>query len=430
MHLKRLKDNWAFSFLGKFRVNDYEDMTEELPSVEFHLKGASFWDHKLTFYSDTQISRFRDRLSSKLEPGDSRLDDPQQFYTFAFTRNEVDMPFMWNTVKVVPFVAGTYGYSGDQKGYFKTLDGTEVDRVDREDSVWLGEAGIRAATMFWKEDPFVRSRLWDLNGMRHIVKPHVEAVFYHDSDETIEMRDVVNFGVSQRWQSRRGPEDDLRSFDWMRLDIDATWLSDDADSAVGPPRASGQTYGPAKFIWNNAAIPMLLRRDSSWFGIVRNSINMDYTWRVSDTTTMLSDMNYDIESGVVQQLNIGVSRYVYPDLSYYIGSRYLRPVVIDIDSDNIHEEGSNSVVMAATYALNPKYTATFAQEYNFDYGKNIKSELTILRRYHRMYYGFTFSVDESLKRKSVVFSIWPQGVKELALGRRKYIGLVGPVSED
>jgi hypothetical protein len=173
-----------------------------------------------------------------------------------------------------------------------------------------------------------------------------------------------------------------------------------------------------------------LRRDSSWFGIVRNSINTDYTWRVSDTTTVLSDMNYDIESGVVQQLNVGVSRYVYPDISYYIGSRYLRPVIIDIDSDNIHEEGSNSVVMAATYALNPKYTATFAQEYNFDFGKNVKSELTILRRYHRMYYGFTFSADESLKRKAVVFSIWPQGVKELALGRRRYIGLVGPVSED
>jgi len=422
VHLKRLKDNWAFSFLGKFRINDHKTMTEELPTLGFHLKGASFWDHKLTFYSDTQISRFRDRLSSKLKPGDSRLDNPQQFYTFAFTRNEVDMPFMWNTVKVVPFVAGTYGFE-DQKGYFKTLDGAEVGR---EDSVLLGEAGVRMATMFWKENQFVRSRLWDINGIRHIVKPHVEAVFYHDSDETIEMRDMVNFGVSQRWQSRRGPEEDLRSFDWMRLDIDATWLRDAEDSAIGGVR----TYGPAKFIWNDPAIPILSRRSQYLYGLMRNSFNADYMWRLSDTTTVLADMNYDIKSSVVQQLNVGVSRYVHPDISYYIGNRYLRPMIIDIAADNIHEEGSNSVIMAATYALNPKYTATFAQEYNFDFGKNIKSELTILRRYHRMYYGFTFATDESLKRKSVVFSIWPQGVKELAMGRRKYIGLVGPVSED
>jgi len=422
VHLKRLKDNWAFSFLSKFRINDHKTITEELPSVEFHLKGASFWDHKLTFYSDTQISRFRDRLSSNILPTDSRADDPQQFYTFASTRNEVDMPFMWNTVKVVPFVAGTYGYE-DQKGYEMKLNGAETGR---EDSVLLGEAGVRMATMFWKENQFVKSRLWDINGIRHIIKPHVEAVFYHDSDETVEMRDVVNFGVSQRWQTRRGAKEVLGSFDWMRLDIDATWLRDAADSAVGGAR----TYGPAKFIWNDSAIPILSRRSKYLYGLMRNSFNVDYTWRLSDTTTVLTDMNYDIKSSVVQQLNVGVSRYVYPDISYYIGNRYLRPVIIDIASDNIHEEGSNSVIMAATYALNPKYTATFAQEYNFDFGKNIKSELTILRRYHRMYYGFTFATDESLKRKSVVFSIWPQGVRELALGRRKYIGLVGPVSED
>jgi hypothetical protein len=421
LHLKRLKDNWAFSFLGKFRINDFQEMTEELPTVEFHLKGASFWNHKLTYYSDTQISRFRDRL-----PSDSTLPDPQQFYTFASTRHEVDMPFMWNTVKIVPFVAGTYGFE-DQTGFNTNLDGTQVGR---EDSVWLGEAGIRAATMFWKENQFVKSRLWDLNGIRHIVKPHLEAVFYHDSDETIEMRDIVNFGVSQRWQTRRGPKDNLRSLDWMRLDIDATWLKDSADSARPPIVGSTLPYGPAKFIWNDPAMPVLMRRSDRWFGLLRNSVNADYTWRLSDTTTVLADMNYDIKSSIVQQLNVGVSRYVYPDISYYIGNRYLRPVIVDIADDDIHEKGSSSFVMAATYTLNPKYTAIFAQEYNFDYGKNVKSELTILRRYHRMYYGFTFAMDDSLKRKSVVFSIWPQGVRELAMGRRKYVGLVGSLSED
>ncbi len=419
VHLKRLKDNWAFSLLGKFRINNHKSITEELPTLGFHLKGASFWDHKLTFYSDTQISRFRDRYKP-----DAAGNLPQQFYTFASTRNEVDMPFMWNTVKVVPFIAGTYGFE-DQDGFFTRLNGTST-APKRDDSVLLGEVGIRMATMFWKEDQFVRSRLWDINGIRHIVKPHVEAVLYHDNDETIEMRDIVNFGISQRWQSRRGPKDNLRSFDWMRLDIDATWLRDAADSAIG----SAESYGPAKFIWNDSAIPISSRRTQELNALMRNSVNADYTWRLSDTTTVLSDMNFDIKSGVVQQLNVGVARYVYPDISYYIGNRYLRPIIIDIATDNIHEEGSNSFVMAATYALNSKYTATFAQEYNFDFGKNVKSELTLLRRYHRMFYGFTFATDESLKRKSVVFSIWPQGVKELVLGRRKYTGLVGPVSED
>ncbi|MHC5060490.1 MAG: LPS assembly protein LptD [Planctomycetota bacterium] len=422
IHLKQLKDNWAVSLLGKFRLNKHKTVTEELPTVEFHLKGASFLDHRLTFYSDTQISRFRNRLSSDISPTDPLATASQQFYNFFSTRNEVDLPFMWNTLKIVPFVAGTYGFE-NQDGFFTRKDET-LTLPSRDDSVFLGEVGLRMATMFWKEDQFVRSRLWDINGIRHIIKPHVEATAYYDNKETIEMRDIVNFGVSQRWQSRRGPKDNLRSFDWMRLDVDATLLRDGADSAID----SAGRFGPAKFFWNNPAISTLSRRTRGFGDLMRDSINTDYTWRLSDTTTVLSDTNFDIKSGVIQQLNIGVARYVYPDISYYIGNRYLRPIIISTDDG--FEQGSNSFILAVTYALNPKYTATFAQEYNFDFGKNIKSELTLLRRYHRMYYGFTFATDESLKRRSVVFSIWPQGVKELALGNRRYIGLVGPYSED
>jgi hypothetical protein len=424
LHLKRLKDNWAFSFLSKLHINDFAKETEELPTIEYHLKGASFLDHKFTFYSDTQLGRFRDRLGK--DPSDPSA--PQQFYTFASSRNEVDMPFMWNNVKIVPFIAGTYGYE-DQDGFKKTLSGASLTGKNREDTVWLGELGVRAATVFWKQDQSVKSRFWDIDGIRHIVKPHIEAVTYKDSDRAIAMRDMVNFGLSQRWQSRRGPKNNLQSFDWMRLDLDATWLSDTADSAVGP----ANTYGPAKFIFNDQSIPLLIRRDAHQFGIMRDSVNADYTWRLSDTTTVLSDMNYDTRSGVVQQLNIGVARYVYPDISYYIGSRYLRPVIIDVTNNGIreaHEEGSNSFVTAATIALNQRYSIAFSQEYNFDYGKNVKSDLTILRRYHRMLYGLTLSIDESLKRNSVVFSIWPQGVRELALGSRKYVGLLGQSTED
>lgn len=415
LHLKRIKDNWAFSILNKFRITKHREMTEELPTLGFHLKGASFWDHKLTFYSDSQVSRLRDRLGEKT----TRPGDPEQFYTYASTRNEVDLPFMWNTLKFVPFLAGTYGYE-DQKGYSEKIDGVTTDE---DDSVWFSEAGMRVSTMFWKEDKLIKSRLWDINGIRHIIKPHLEAVTYHAEDSTVEMRDVVNFGVSQRWQTHRGPEDKLRNLDWMRLEIDATWLSDEADSAIGSPLS----YGPAKFIWNDPTIPIFERKSVSRFGMLRNSINADYIWRISDTATILSDVNYDVKSGLIQQFDLGVSRYVYPNLSYYLGNRYLRPVIFT-SKDGL-EKGSNSVIAAVTYALNPRYTVTYSQEYNFDYGKNIKSRVTFLRHYHRMYYGLTFSTNKSLDRDAVTFSIWPEGIKELAFGERRYVDINPLISE-
>ncbi|MHC4987112.1 MAG: LPS assembly protein LptD [Planctomycetota bacterium] len=422
IYLKRLRDNWAFSILGKVRINDFETMTEELPSIEYHLKGQSFWDHRLTFYSDNQIARMRDRVDD-----DNAALQGSNFYTFAFTRNEVDLPLMWETIKLVPFVAGSYGFE-DNDGYRTDING---NTVSREDNVFLGEVGLRASTMFWKEDPSVRSSMWDLNGMRHLITPYAEAVMYESSDDAIDMRDTVHVGLSQRWQTHRGSEGNQRTLDWMRLDLESTWVSDEADSSIGPY----QTYGPAAFVYNDPSIPFLLRREDPYFSMVRDTINGEYVWRVSDTFSLLSDFNYDVDSGNIQQFDVGVSRYVYPDISYYVGTRYLRPVILPVDKNNdgineYYEKGSNSFVGAITYRLSPRYVATFSQEYNFDFGKAIRSDLTIVRQYHRLFYALSFSLDESLDRSGIMFSIWPQGVKELAVGSRKHVGLTGSRWED
>jgi hypothetical protein len=117
---------------------------------------------------------------------------------------------MLDTVKLVRFVAGSYGFE-DGPGFTRDIDG---GLLDDEDEVFLGEVGLRASTMFWKEDPTVHSRLWDLNGIRHIVTPYAEAIMYEASDDVVEMRDVIHLGVSQRWQTHRGSEENQRSLDW------------------------------------------------------------------------------------------------------------------------------------------------------------------------------------------------------------------------
>lgn len=444
VYLKKIEDNWGFSILGKVRINDFENTVEQLPSVEYHRTGQSFWDDQLTFYSDSQLARLR-----------SRYDDeainlgPQQttnFYTFAATRNEVDLPLQFDTIKLVPFVAGSYAYE-DNYGFQRELDGT---LTDREDSIFLGEAGLRGSTMFWKEDPFVRSDFWDVHGIRHIVMPYFETVAYQASDSVADMRDVAHIGLLQRWQTHRGSEENPRTLDWMRLNLEATWVSNDADDSIGPGELFGngnriyedpsmigpfRTYGPAEFVFNDPSIPLLLRRDDSFYGMVRDTASGDFVWRLSDTMTVLSDLNFDINSGDVQQFNVGVSRYVYPDISYYIGSRYLRPVLIRVDENgdgtaDINEEGSHAFVTAVTYRINPRYAVSFSQEYNFDFGKSVRSDFALIRQYHRLFYALTVSLDQSLKRNAVMISIWPQGVDELAVGSRKYTGLTGQVVED
>ncbi|MEA3226564.1 MAG: hypothetical protein U9Q07_11490, partial [Planctomycetota bacterium] len=347
VHLKRIEDNWGLSFLGKVRINDFADELEELPTSEFHWTGQSFFDDKLTFYSDTQLSRLRQRLaSSNNTPGS------EEFFTFATTRNEVDLPLAVGGAKVVPFVAGTVAHE-DGLGFYTELDG---GTATRQDDVWFGETGVRiSVNPYWKVFPDVKSQLWDLDRLRHVIRPHLTAVTYTQNESVIEQRDTLNVGISQRLQTKRGIGEKRRSVDWMRLDLDVTWVNDSGDASAGADR----------FIWNKPFIPSINtlseltplqdRRGSNIYGPRRNYFGADYAWRLSDTTAVLSDMNFDMQSGVVQQYNVGLSHLRWPNLQFYLGSRYLRRI-----DNGLGEKGTNAVTFAVTYAIDPRYTVVFS----------------------------------------------------------------------
>lgn len=421
VHLKRIEDNWAISILGKARINDFADRLEEMPSIEHHLAGQSLFDDRVTFYSDTQVSRLRQRI------GNDHVGIPisEEVFSFVSQRTELDVPLSIGIFKMVPFVASTFGYD-DRSGFTRTLvDGSGTGEFG-DSQVWLAEVGVRIhPRALWRVYPGVKSRLFNLSKIRHIIEPELTAVFYDESDDVVEQRDILNFGISQRLQTKRGPVGEQRTVDWMRLDTDFTWVNNSADSSSGPD----------EFIWSKPIVPMRVfsapeifngdlisgagLRRFEMFGPRRNYFGADYIWRISDTAAILSDLNFDMQSSVVQQFDVGFSRLVWPNLSYYIGSRYLRDVEV------LNEKGSNSFTFAATYVLDPRYTLVLAQQFDFDYGSNMRSDITLIRRYHRMYCGFTYSADGSLDRQAIVFSIWPQGVPELAIGPRRYMGIAG-----
>jgi len=319
--------------------------------------------------------------------------------------------------KIVPFVPGTVAYE-DGLGFYRELDG---GMAQGQENVWFGETGIRASTQpYWKVFPNVKSQLWDLNQLRHLIKPYLTAVAYTQNESVIEQRDTLNVGISQRLQTKRGVGEKQRNVDWMRLDMDVTWVNNPGDASAGPD----------KFIWNKPFIPPINtfsqvipqqdRRGTDLFGPRRNYFGADYSWLLSDTTAVLSDMNFDMQSGVMQQFNVGFSHLRWPNLQYYIGSRYLKR----LDNGN-GEYGSNAFTFAITYVLDPRYTVIYSQQLDFEYGEVVRSDITLIRQYHRLYWGLTFSADESLDRQSIVFSLWPQGVPGLAIGERKYFGLGG-----
>jgi lipopolysaccharide assembly outer membrane protein LptD (OstA) len=421
VHMKRIEENWGISLLAKGRINSFSDELEELPSGEFHLTGQSIYDDKFTLYSDTEISRRRQRIGDK-----HTIQIDENFFSYTSHRTEIDMPVRAGDMKLVPFAAGTFGYD-DRSGFTRSLvDGSNTGRFG-EDKVWYGELGVRLSGQpVWKTYPEVESRLWDLNGIRHIIKPYAAAVAYKENDSVIKQRDTATVGISQRLQTKRGPEGNQRAVDWMRLDMDVVWVSDSVSATDAGP-------GPDKFLWSKPIVPLKVFSSPGiyggdlldslhrfgLYGPRRNYLSADYFWCVSDTSALFSDINFDIQSGVVQEFNVGLSRLRWPNLSYYIGSRYLRRINV------LDEKGSNALTFSATYKIDPRYTAVFSQQYDFDYEASIRSDISLIRKYHRVFMALTYSADESIKRHAIVFSVWPEGVSELAIGERGYMSLGG-----
>jgi len=420
-HMKRSEENWALSFLAKGRINDFYETLEEIPTGEFHWTGQSFWDDRLTLYNDTQVSRLRQRIGNE-----HLIAMDESSFTFVSHRTELDMPLDWNGVKIVPYAAQNFGMDS-RAGFERTVVNGINSRAYGDERVWIAEGGIRVMPRpLWKVDTQAYSRLWDVDQIRHIIKPHSALVVYHESDTAVRQRDTVNVGASQIWQTKRGPEGEKRTVDWMRLDTDLVFV-DHSDS-------SASLAGPDRFIWNRPMVPLRVlaapqifhgdlapvENRFEMYGPRRDYFSADYVWRVGETTAILTDGYYDLQSGVVQQYNIGMTRLVWPELSYYVGSRYLRRTLI------LGEQGSNAFVAAITYVLDPRYTVVFSQQYDFDYGKSVRNELTLIRKYHRMYMGISVGVDSSMDSSSVMFSMWPEGVSEMALGSRRYTGISSP----
>jgi hypothetical protein len=348
----------------------------------------------------------------------------EEGFGFGTHRTELDMPMWLSGIKAVPFAAGTVGYDG-RSGFNRSLvDGSNPGGNPNEDTVGIGEAGVRASSEYWKTYPDVKSRLWDLEGLRHIVRPEVDTSIYGESDTVVKQHDVVHLGLLQRLQTKRGP--DGRTVDWMRLNLGGTWFADNEERTPDS--------GPYRYLWNNPMTPLrmysmpgILNGDLDHglkkfetYGPVRDYYDADYMWQISDTTALLSDGYYDIHSGTVEQFDIGFSRTRLPDLSYYIGSRYLRDVKV------LDQHGSNAFVFAASYIIDPRYTIVFSQQYDFEYRANVESNITLIRHYNRVFWSLSFSTDASLDRQSIMFNIWPEGLPELTAGSRRYTGLSGP----
>ena len=250
----------------------------------------------------------------------------------------------------------------------------------------------------WRIYDDVDSRLWDLHRIKHIITPY-GAVFASCTDvepnrlepltpgiETLVQRMTgATIGVRQLWQTKRGPEGHRYTADWLRLNLSASCYT------------GAHTTLPADGRF-------LLSRPE--YSFPRNAINFDGVWNISDATTLLGDVNYDVDSGRIGRGNIALAVTRDPRLRYYVGLRYIEAL------------DSSVGTFGLWYRLNRKYSVNFLQQYDFDLlgGRYQVSSGTLVRKFPRLYTALTFAYDRTYGDVSVIFSVWPEGIPEVNIG--------------
>jgi hypothetical protein len=306
-------------------------------------------------------------------------------------RNEVDFPIKLGDVSVVPYAMARESYW--------------------DDSPWLGstgrlfgQLGVRTGTQFWRLFEDATSKLLDISGIRHIIRPEVTAWMSGSNRESRELypfdQDIegiddfygTSLALRQTWQTKRGPLGQQRVVDWMKFDAELNLFGDQ-------PRFElpiGRFYDH--------------RPEDS---IARNHVRTDFMYRISDTTAILSETNWDLTDGNADLFDISYAVERTPRFSYVVGYR------------RIHDTDSDLIGGGVNYQFNARNSIAVRNYFDLQRGRTEEFEVALIRKWPRWYTAMTFSVDQIEDVYNVGFTIWPEGAPQLAIGPRRYTSLSG-----
>jgi hypothetical protein len=296
-------------------------------------------------------------------------------------RQQIDYPLSLGPIRVVPYAEGIYtGYTGSPNGGW-------------QNRLYSG-VGMQATTAFWKVDDSAESDLFDIHRLRHVIEPQINLF---TSGTTVQRSDVYVFDVptdaisdisamqlalNQRWQTKRGGPGRWRNVDVFSWNLQGNFFANQPPDDLLQPLGFRGLYFPSL---PETSIP-------------RNSINTDATWRISDTTALLGDAQYNLDQSDLATAAIGVTVRRDPRLSYYFGTRY------------INQLNSNIATFAFNYQLTKKYALAFSQSYDFSQKDDVSSSITMTRKFDRIFLAvrvYHNSIDSS---SGVTFNLIPEGL--------------------
>jgi len=416
LNLNYQNDNVAASLMTRAQVNDFEYDTQWLPKGKFTILGEPLlWDRLV--YSSSSSAGY-----GQLKPGVAPTDPNDLFVPLWYapsaegavltTRHQLAAPFNLGAIKVNPYVLGEAAYWQD--------DGFTNNSLQR----YYGSAGVSASLMLSKYFPDIQSRIFNLNGLAHKQVIGVDYYYadssqdlanvpqYNEFDENSQERfrtrllfnsfgllnstllpgqfdprryavrtgaarnvsspyfelvddqQVMRMTWNHRLQTKVGPPDRQRIKDWMRLDLGMSYF----------PNANDDNFGES-------------------LGL----LTANYVWDIGNRTKILANSQFDFFDNSPQVWDVGFLTQRSTRGSIYLGYRQLQAGPID----------SQLLTASTSYAMSPKWIATFGTAYDIAERQDRGQSLTITGIRSDFMISLGFSVDSSKGNVGIGFMIEP-----------------------
>lgn len=430
LELKRITDNREWTLTADFGLNDFFTQTNWLPRLDHYWIGQPLLNDVFTWHEHSHISYAQfDRLNPPTNPNDQPFSylpwelGNREGERFA-TRQEIDWPFQLGPVKVVPYAMGEIAHWGQD------LSGQPLDRLWGQvgsrasiplwsvdptvNSDMLNLHGLAHKIVFDMEfsysdanrdisqleiyDPlnddsveaYMRQFVTTTFGWPSTIPPTVSSIpqrfdprYYAlrtgiqnwVTSPTTEIADdlmVFRMGANQRWQTKRGPPNNLKIIDWITFDTNLSVF----------PEPSRDDYGQT-------------------FGL----LDYNFNWHVGDRLTFVSDGIFDFFDQGQRIVSVGGFLNRPPRGSLYAGLRILE--------GPIH---GKILTLSYTYWMSPKWVSTFGT--SFDLGKqgNLGQNFSITRVGESFLISAGFNVDRSRDSVGVALAIEPRFLPKSRLG--------------
>jgi hypothetical protein len=407
-YLKKQELDQALWILVSARVNDFYTRTSYFPQVGYDVIGHSLWNDRLTYFQDTEaaIAQYQPFKPGKpfdpfgtgqqgLVPANAALESPVSFILDSI--HELDMPLKLGVFNVVPFVEARVSY------FSNTPDGGGKFRLE-------GKEGVRLSTQSWKVYNDVESEFWDLHRMRHVnifdMTAYASQVSAHSSDlypfaptgygtqevVGVDGQGVLQLGWRQRFQTKRGlPDADGKqaNIDWLTTDLEATLYGNRCDPRIGPD--TGPEF---------------------------NNIDFRAHWRATDTTSLWTELLFNMDDSRVERFDIGALFTQSPRLSYTVGQRYIASGSDrDLFGSILGPAQASSITFAGLdYVINEKWRVSLLEQYDWSRKKFAHHDLVFTRRMERWLMRIKVSYEPGGMGSFFGFEFQPIGVHEVRFG--------------